>query len=629
VTAGLFAVCTRPIPGLGDHPTRTLAFAAPCPAPASASASASPPARTGPLTWAQQHTLMLIQAPLPPSESANLRFSLPLRLGVCEDDVLAAVRDLMETFEALRTVYVPAPDGPGQRVLRSGELTIPVIAAAKGASMSTAAEVADDMWSVPFDITGEWPVRVALVTAEGRPRHLVVVASHLALDPAGGTWMRYHLRGVLARQPTDVRLPARVHHPLDEAEWERSDAGRRHAERALARHERAFRAMPQTMLPRPAGPVAAPETPRHRFLRFDSAAVALATATLARRHNVDPAAVLYAAICAVSGFVGGLDRSFLGLTAGNRETPRTRFAVGVHAQGVPGCVDVADRTLSDVITQAGRLVLDAARFGQYPPAELAARRRAVEIDRGVAFDLSCGLDYRSARLPCPSDDAACPGDAARRAGGRPNVLASGLPVRPPRAPTPAEMTDRTRWRWAGGVDGATSTYFVTADDSGDMIRLSMLVDTALLPPDEAVAWLRAVERLLCAAMTTADIGTPEIGDITGLAPAARPDDWCLTECGWAHVPTVADLVHRAAGERRAEVFAAPGPGGHHLLAYVDGTRSGVDITRLHVACVDALPGVRIAVAPHHYVVCAGAATGEGLAGWQRLPVLAKGTGRPD
>jgi hypothetical protein len=219
-----------------------------------------------------------------------------------------------------------------------------------------------------------------------------------------------------------------------------------------------------------------------------------------------------------------------------------------------------------------------------------------------------------------------------------------------------EETDRTRWRWAGGTGSSTGsgtgTFLVSADDAadvGDMMRISVLVDTAVLPPDEAVARLRALERLLCAA-TTAEIETSEIGDLTNdlacLRPAPRSADWCLTEGGWAHLPTVADLLRRAAGGRRADVFAAPGPGGHHLLAYVDGTVPVIDIARLHAACVDALPGLRTAVAPHHYVVCAGAPVAEpagpadaagpvgpadaaraDLTAWQRLPVLAKGTGR--
>jgi hypothetical protein len=280
----------------------------------------------------------------------------------------------------------------------------------------------------------------------------------------------------------------------------------------------------------------------------------------------------------------------------------------MHTQDVPAYVDLAGAGLPDVIAQAGLAVTEAARFGQYPPAELAARRRAIELDRGVSFDLSCWLNYRTV--------------GTRRAPGSPVGIAGSR--------TLADAADRTRWRWAGGVDSSTSTYFVMADDAGDMMRLSVLVDTAVLPPDEAVGWLRALERLLCAATTT-EIGTAEIGAHTDLIPASRPGEWCRTEAGWARLSSVTDLVRRTAGVRRADVFATPD---HRLVAYLDGTASAIDsaididIARLHAACVGALPGLRTAIAPHHYVICTCAPPDSDFLAWQRLPILAEGSGRP-
>jgi hypothetical protein len=58
---------------------------------------------------------------------------------------------------------------------------------------------------------------------------------------------------------------------------------------------------------------------------------------------------------------------------------------------------------------------------------------------------------------------------------------------------------------------------VFADDAGDMLRAQVEFDSALLPPDEDLAWLRGVERLLCAA-TAREVGMHEIGLYTGLTP---------------------------------------------------------------------------------------------------------------
>lgn len=158
--------------------------------------------RTGPLTGAQLHMLTVLQNLGQASASTNLVFTLRLRSGIGEEEVLGAVRDLVETFDQLRTVYLPPPDGPARRVLSSGELTIPVVERGPSVRASAAAELATAMWSIPFDISGEWPIRVGLVSAAGRPRYLVLVACHLMVDRAGGAGIRHHLRAVLAETPS-------------------------------------------------------------------------------------------------------------------------------------------------------------------------------------------------------------------------------------------------------------------------------------------------------------------------------------------------------------------------------------------------------------------------------------------
>jgi hypothetical protein len=577
----------------------------------------APESRTMPLTWAQQHMLTLMESLGSRTEELNLKFSFALRPGLGEDDVLDAVRNLVQRLGVLRTVYVPPPEGPAQRVLRSGEIGVPVVEAREGASATLAVSVSAALAAAPFDLGGEWPVRIALVTAGGQPRHLVFAASHLMLDHTCGALIGQHLRHLLARLPAGPAVPAAVSEYADEARWEMSAAGRKHGERAVTRHELTLRAMPQTMLPRPVTEVPAPAAgppggtgptgSRHRYLTFDSSALAMAMSALAARHNVSPSAVLYAGLCAVTGFASSLDRSYLQLTVGNRTAAQTRFVVGMYTEDVPAVVDLADASMAEVIARSGLAVVRAARFGRYPPADLAARRRAVESERGVALDLSCWLNYRAA--------PARPGSARR-------AQPSGSPDY--RSLTEAEQ--RTRWRWSAGPRDSTATYFVFADDAGDMLRITLMLDSALLPPEEALAWLRGVERLLCAA-TARDIGVREIGSVTGITPAGRGDGWCLTDASWAYLPAVAELVRRASGGRRAEVFALPGRGGDRLTAYLDGTGSP-DIASLHARCVAALPGVRITIAPHQYVTCAGApAPGAGIDDWRRLPVLAAGTGR--
>jgi hypothetical protein len=558
-------------------------------------------AGTAPLTWAQQHMLLLMESLGWRTEGLNIGFSFALRLGLSEDDVLGEVRDLVQRFGLLRTVYVPAPEGPAQRVLTSGELVVPIVAAQQGSGAAQAARACDELAKAPFDLSEECPIRVALVTADGQPRHLVFAVSHLMLDHTCRALLEQHLRHLLARPPAGPSIPVTVSEYADEAAWETSEAGRKHGERAVAHHELSFRAMPQTMLARQAAEV--PADSRYRYLTFDSAALAMAVSDLAVRHNVSPSAVFCAGLCAVTGFVGSLDRSYLQLTVGNRTSAQTRFVLGMYTEDVPVVVDLAGAGMAEVIARSGRALVQAARLGRYPPLDLDSRRRAIESERGLAFDLSCWLNYRT--MP------------TRRA--RP----SGTPDHQ----SLSHAAERTRWRWSAGPAASTSTYFVFVDDAGDMLRVQVQFDSALLPPEEMLAWVRGVERLLCAA-TAQEIGMGEIGLYTDLTPDARGDGWCLTDGSWAYLPAVAELVRGASGTRSAEVFPEPGPHGDRLTAYLSGPAS-LDIASLHERCVAALPGSRTALAPHQYVICAAApGAGEtGSAGWRRLPVLAAGTGR--
>lgn len=562
----------------------------------------SPTSTTGPVTWAQQHMLTLFAELHPQTDPLNLRFYTKVRSGLAEDEVFDALADLVRTHEALRTRYVAPPEGPAQEVSGTGHLDVPIFDCPAEAAETVATQTMAALASQPFDICREWPVRCAVVCIDGSPRYLVFALCHLVVDFAGASWMRHHLREVLPPQPAQAPAPTTDYRMVSEAEWERSPAGARSGARAVAHHERTLSAMPQSMLPRP---VAEVESPRYRYLDFHSPALAMALPVLAARHRTSAASVVFAGVAAVSGFVAGLPSAFLQLTVGNRSKARLQGAVGMFTQDVPVRVDLTDASFADVISRAAPAVFQAGRFGTYPPAELAARRRRIEARRGVAFDLSCWLNYRT------STDQVVPAT---------------------QCPTESELAQgaaRTRWRWLEGTDNSTSTYFVFADSRPRRFTLTTIVDTALLPADEAVDWLRTVERLLCASVTQ-DVGVAEIAETTGLCADRRGEDWYFSDTGWTHVPSVVDLVRRISGSQQAAVFPEPSADGPRLVAYLNEGRSGAGPVGLHTGCVAALPGVRTAVAPDEYVVCAGAPVHPlDAAGWRSLPVLSRGSGRAD
>jgi condensation domain-containing protein len=565
----------------------------------SLSFTASGESGTGPLTWAQQHMLMLMELLSPGTESVNLWFWVSLRTGVTAGEVRQALQDLVAAHEALRTVYVPPPLGPAQHVYQTGELPLAVIEASEQTASELAGEAAQTLGAMPYDITSELAARIALINVDGQPRHLVLGFNHLFVDFEGSYWAQHHLRDILLPRAWRAGAAAAPHRPLSEAAWEASPVGLRTGERAVRHHEQTFEVMPQTMVPRLPGEA---HSPRYQFLEFESPALKLAVPALASRHNTTAAVVLFAGISAMAGFVSGLDRSFLQLTAGNRIDRRARGAVSMFTQDVPASVDLAGLGIAEVIGKSVPAVLDAGRFARYPPEVLLERRRRIETRRGISFDMSCWLNCR------------LPARAQQEAGREP--------------PSPQALAQAARaaaWRTVGGVESSTSTYFVFADDTGDSLTLTLLHDTAILPPAEGLAWLRALEKLLSGALA-GDIAVAGIGEYTGLAPQSRDGDWHLTAGGWVCLPSATDLLSRAAGGAEAAVFPEPGGGGR-LLGFVDGHQRGLGLSRLHDACMAALPGNRTAAAPHRYVVCGGAPRAGGLDAWQRLPVLQEGTGR--
>ena len=571
---------------LGTATRREVAFAA------------TAPARAHRLTWAQQHLLLLIDELAPMTETLNVRFRVDLRPGLSTDQVLTALRRLVETFEALRSVVVRPPGGDARlEVAACGNLPVDVVDASQdGEAPALADRAVHALGSRPFDLTGELPVRAVLVTAGGAPRHLAMALSHLAVDHTGATWALGYLRAALARPGAVAREPDSSFQPADEVAWEDAPEGHRHGERALAQQEATFRAMPQTMLPRALdhaeaegaeaeGAAEGPAAGRYRYLQLDSVALALASQVLAVRHAVSPTAVLHAGLCAVVGSVSRLDRACLQLTVGNR-VARNRLAVGMHTLDVPAAVDLADADVAELVARSGRAVPQAVRFGQYPPLERLALRRAVERERGVHLDLTCWLNDRRVRGRTPP--AAAQPDAA----------------------TLAAAARDTAWRWVEGSPNSTSSFFVFADDAGRALRLTMIVDSWLVPPDEAVAWLRGLERLLVAA-TAREVALPDVPEVAGIVPRDPGPGWVLTDHSWAHLPTTAELVRAVAGVPRVDVAVEPTPDGDRLVARVDpGDRPPPDPARLAAAVVAALPGVRTAVAPHRYVVRRGPAVGE-------------------
>ncbi|MEV6596740.1 condensation domain-containing protein [Actinoplanes sp. NPDC051346] len=547
---------------------------------------------TGPLTWGQQHMYQILNDLYPESSGMNVVVDVPLREGLRQSDVADALRTLVERHEALRTIYRSTSDGVRQEVIRSGTIVLSVLDA-PAVTDELRRDVRERLATGPFELDREPALRSCLLTSGGEPRHLTVVFCHLACDAIAVDVVRSELAAVSAashgRPP-----PERVHQPLEQAAFEESPAGVRTAERSLRYAQSILRAMPQTMLPRE--PVSY-EEPRFRYLHVRSEALALAANALAARHRLSSrAAVIYAGLTTVAGYANGLTRSFLQLIAAGRLREETHHAVGSYSQEAFALVDLADADMDEVIRRSARTILCADRFGTFPVPERAELVRAVERERGVRVSHPGGsLNY------------------VNRARG-------GVTTDRPTAAALAAAALRTTWQWIDGDNSAGCAYLLHALDNGFAFDLRFLVDTTVIPVEEAAAWLRSVERLLCRAAVT-ELPLAELSPWVDVVPPSRGSRWRLVDSSWIDLHAVADVVRSAGAVQRVDVFVD----GTELVAYL-AADAPVDLVRLRDSCQAALAGRRTAMVPHRFVVCADAPAVSDPSAWRTRRTVASGSG---
>ncbi|MGD0559704.1 MAG: amino acid adenylation domain-containing protein [Streptosporangiaceae bacterium] len=217
-----------------EMPVRAL-FEAPTPAGLAGRLQQAGPARLRmgprprpglvPLSFAQQRLWFIAQLDGPNAvynSPSAMRLEGDLDTGVLE----AALGDVIERHEVLRTVYPAAGGVPYQRVLEMAEVgwELPVTVAG---SPEEAAELATAVAREPFDLTVQVPVRVRLIETGPEAHVLVVVIHHIATDGWSdevlardlGTAYEARLAG---QAPGWVPLPAQY---ADYAIWQRELLG--------------------------------------------------------------------------------------------------------------------------------------------------------------------------------------------------------------------------------------------------------------------------------------------------------------------------------------------------------------------------------------------------------------------
>ncbi|WP_043826400.1 non-ribosomal peptide synthetase [Rhodococcus opacus] len=130
-----------------------------------------------PLSWAQ-HRMWLLNQFDPSSPAYNVAMIVRLSGDLDVDALTAALADVVERHESLRTRYPYGDTGPTQVIVGAGHVAQLTVSASED---SVPGQISD-LVSAGFDVAAEVPMRARLFALGDRRHVLVVVVHHIAAD---------------------------------------------------------------------------------------------------------------------------------------------------------------------------------------------------------------------------------------------------------------------------------------------------------------------------------------------------------------------------------------------------------------------------------------------------------------
>uniref|UniRef100_UPI0024537EC8 non-ribosomal peptide synthetase n=1 Tax=Nocardia wallacei TaxID=480035 RepID=UPI0024537EC8 len=175
-----------------------------------------------PLSPAQQR-LWFINRFDPSSSTYNIPFTLRLRGELDVPALRAALGDLVERHETLRTIFPDGPDGPCQVVLPAAPLPLPVVDVEPGEVTDRVREFARG----GFDLTTETSLRAGLFRTGPREHVLALVIHHVVADgwslsPLSDDLSAAYRARLAGRAPGWAPLPVQY---ADYSVWQRDSLG--------------------------------------------------------------------------------------------------------------------------------------------------------------------------------------------------------------------------------------------------------------------------------------------------------------------------------------------------------------------------------------------------------------------
>lgn len=528
----------------------------------------------------------------------NEGWIVPVPVEADLERVTTVLRRVIERFDTFRTTFHERGGELRQVVASSGSLTIPVHECAAEPVEEVSERVLQALRSTGFRADVEWPIRSAIVTQDGRPRALVLVANHIAIDLRGWRVVEHTIDRLMA-DPSSAMAHDAGWQPVDVAAYESSAVGRAINHAALSRWRRILRSAPATMFD---FATVAEEGDRYWQLRMESSALAVALEIVAHRTRVSNSAVLLAAMSTVFGHYAGHDETVGQLNVANRITEGTEDVVGYLCWDSLFYVDRRDASFDEVSRRCFRAALDSYRHGEYDRALAAAVRAEVEHELGARIDL--GWQFNDCREAT--------GSRARLA----QTTSAEL----------GRLREGTRIEVVDSRPYVATRFYVDAYDERDSIALELLCDTRYVPVAAMHQVLRAIEGVTVLAAER-DLAPEEIARSIELAPARRDTGWVRHGKGWVDLSALRRAWRDFAGPPSVVVADPLGDGTVRLVAYWSGGRYE-DVRDAHTGFVEALGDRSDICAPDHYARCSDAPPDSAdERAWERCRVIEDGSGR--
>lgn len=419
------------------------------------------------LTWGQKGIWQTMQQS---GGAVTMGGIVPMGPDETVEDAAAMLRYVMSRHQSLRTrLRIDADGHARQHCVESGEAWLEVIDAGGADPATVADEVYLRYQVTPFDLVDEWPVRMAVVCADGVPTHSVGVYLHLSIDAHGMNALIADLS--MMDKSGETPAPTALQ-PMDLARQQQSPAARRQCQASLRHLERVLR----TISPRRFPERPQEQSPRYQLVGFRSPAALRAVTAIAARRGIETSPVLLAAYAVSIARVTGAHPVVVVLAVGNRFRPGFADIVSPVAQVSPCVLDVADISLDEAVGRAWHGAMMAYKHAYYDPALRRALIDRVNEERGTEVDISCFFNDRR-QVGRDQVDARAP-DAADLA----EQITAALPA--------------TTVRWIEEPDLSKQKLYFDVNDGDGELDVTLSADTRYISTEDMIAIVRGMETVL-------------------------------------------------------------------------------------------------------------------------------------